>query len=311
MILVLLLFALFLSSTLASSAAGHETLIGIVGRDFVMLGADSSVSQSIVLQSSTIDKINVVVDPFPSSQQKRHEQQTILAAAAGNAADSDRLVGKLAMHAAVREYEASVGSDVEYIGLEDEHSVSQSTASSSSSSQDCLTVEAVASLARGEIASSLRSRNPLHVCLLIAGMQLLAKNEEEDLPSFSRHLQHQVQHASRNFQETSPTTTITSTTTYTTTTTTTSTTTPDDLWKPRLYWLDSHGALQRLHYGAHGLGANFLLSVLDQNYRDNLDREQAAQLIRDCFHQLRQRFVVNSPQPPCIKCVDMNGCQTY
>jgi 20S proteasome subunit beta 4 len=296
MILILLFFSLFLSSTLASSAAGHETLIGIVGGDFVMLGADSSVSQSIALQSSTIDKIHVVVDPFPSSHQKRHEQQTILAAAAGNAADSDRLVGKLAMHASVREYEASVGSDVEYIGLEDP--LSQS---STSINQDCLTVEAVARLARGEIASSLRSRNPLHVCLLIAGMQGLTGKEEEDeyLPSFSSHLQTQVQHASRNFQEKSLTTS---------TIATTRTTQVDDLWKPRLYWLDSYGALQRLHYGAHGLGANFLLSVLDQNYRETLDREQAAQLIRDCFHQLRHRFVVNSPQPPCIKCVDKNGC---
>jgi 20S proteasome subunit beta 4 len=299
MILLLLLFSLFLSSTLASSAAGHETLIGIVGRDFVMLGADSSISQSIALQSSTIDKIHVVVDPFPSSQQKRHEQQTILAAAAGNAADSDRLVGKLAMHAAVREYEASVGSDVEYIGLEDPVLPPPTT---STMSQDCLTVEAVARLARGEIASSLRSRNPLQVCLLIAGMQVLAEKEEEDhLPPFSSHLQTQVQRASRSFQDPSLQTS-------TSTSTTTARTTPNDLWKPRLYWLDSHGALQRLHYGAHGLGANFLLSILDQNYRDTLDREQAAQLIRDCFLQLRNRFVVNSPQPPCIKCVDKNGC---
>jgi 20S proteasome subunit beta 4 len=296
MMLLLLLFSLFISSTFASSAAGQETLIGIVGRDFVMLGADSSVSQNIALQSSTVDKIMVLVDPFPSSCEKRDKQQTILAAAAGDAADSDRLLGMLAAMAAIREYETSVGSDVEYIEMQD--SVPQT---SRSSSQDSLTVEAVARLARGQIASSLRTRTPLRVCLLIAGMQVLSGEEEqEDFTSFSSNLQSQVQHASRSFQETTTTTFPASTA---------SLREDDDPWKqPRLYWLDSYGSLQRLHYGAHGLGANFLLSVLDQNYRDNLSREQAAQLIRECFHQLRQRYVINSPQPPCIKCVDNNGC---
>ena len=60
-----------------------------------------------------------MVDPFPSSCEKRDGQQTILAAAAGDAADSDRLLGMLAAMAAIREYETSVGSDVEYIGMQD------------------------------------------------------------------------------------------------------------------------------------------------------------------------------------------------
>ena len=119
MFLLLLLFSLLFPSAFvfASSAAGQETLIGIVGRDFVMLGADSSVSQSIALQSSTVDKISVVVDHFPSSCEKRDGQQTILAAAA--ASDSDRLLGMLVAMAAIREYETSMGSDVEYIGMQD------------------------------------------------------------------------------------------------------------------------------------------------------------------------------------------------
>ena len=290
MIVLLVLFSFVFPSAFASSAAGQETLIGIVGRDFVMLGADSSVSQSIALQSSTVDKISVVVDPFPSSSEKRDGQQTILAAAAGDAADSDRLLGMLTAMAAIREYETSMGSDVEYVSMQG--------SLPRTSSQDCLTVEAVARLARGQIASSLRTRAPLHVCLLIAGMQIITgQGQEEDLTSFSDQLQSQVEHASRSFQETT-----------TTSPASTATLPENDSWKPRLYWLDSYGSLQRLHYGAHGLGANFLLSVLDQNYKNNLSREEAAQLIRECFHQLRQRYVINSPQPPCIKCVDRNGC---
>ena len=40
---------LMLPATAQSSAAGQETLIGVVGRDFVVLGADSSSSSSLAL----------------------------------------------------------------------------------------------------------------------------------------------------------------------------------------------------------------------------------------------------------------------
>jgi 20S proteasome subunit beta 4 len=74
-----------------------------------------------------------------------------------------------------------------------------------------------------------------------------------------------------------------------------------------LYWLDEYGSLQNIQYGAHGHGSNFILSILDQGYRPNLTLEEATSLLRDCFQQLRTRYVINSPQPPCIKCVDARG----
>jgi hypothetical protein len=117
----------------ASSAAGSETLIGIVGKDFILLGADSSVSQSIALTVSNLDKITPLIDPFPNNgngyddirrqktkdgiatsesvpvtvsfvtkskiqkqqQRRRRRQQTIVAAAAGDAADSDKVLSIL------------------------------------------------------------------------------------------------------------------------------------------------------------------------------------------------------------------------
>ena len=116
----------------ASSAAGSETLIGIVGKDFILLGADSSVSQSIALTVSNVDKITPLIDPFPNNdngydddlrrqktkvgittsesvpetvsfvtkskiqqQRGRRRQQTIVAAAAGDAADSDKVLSIL------------------------------------------------------------------------------------------------------------------------------------------------------------------------------------------------------------------------
>ena len=118
----------------ASSAAGSETLIGIVGKDFILLGADSSVSQSIALTVSNVDKITPLIDPFPNNdngyddlrrqktkvgittsesvpetvsfvtkskiqqqrgRRRRRRQQTIVAAAAGDAADSDKVLSIL------------------------------------------------------------------------------------------------------------------------------------------------------------------------------------------------------------------------
>ena len=117
----------------ASSAAGSETLIGIVGKDFILLGADSSVSQSIALTVSNVDKITPLIDPFPNNDngnddlrrqktkvgittsesvpetvsfvtkskiqqqrgRRRRQQQTIVAAAAGDAADSDKVLSIL------------------------------------------------------------------------------------------------------------------------------------------------------------------------------------------------------------------------
>ncbi|EED92273.1 predicted protein, partial [Thalassiosira pseudonana CCMP1335] len=116
-----------------------------------------------------------------------------------------------------------------------------------------LDTEAVAYLARSEIASSLRSRQPIQLCLLVGGMV-------------------------RN-----------------------------PFLMPRLYWLDQYGSIQNLKYGAHGFGSNFALSVLDQRFRSNLSRKEAMELIRECFEQLRQRYVINSPQPPRIKCIDAFG----
>ena len=288
---------------MASSAAGQETLIGIVGKDFVMLGADSSVSQSIALQSVQMDKIAVVSDPFPHSHEiARKEQQTILAAAAGDLADSSFLLGELKAQIAIREYESIVGCDVEYISMNHGES---SDPDSSNTNNDCLSVEAVARLARGHIASSLRSQSPFKVCLLVAGMQQVHLHDEENMTiPFSSRLQQQVQRASRDFQQQMDSTT--------------SAVSANDndnadnrdlsSIKPRLYWLDSYGAMQKLHYGAHGLGANFLLSILDQGFAANMSREDALHLIQECFRQLRLRYVINSPQPPSIKCVDVYGC---
>ena len=81
------------------SAAGQDTLIGIVGRDFVMIGADTSSSGGggIALTSSNIDKISVIHDGksiLESDDWSRDslEQQAIAVGFAGDAADGKRII---------------------------------------------------------------------------------------------------------------------------------------------------------------------------------------------------------------------------
>jgi 20S proteasome alpha/beta subunit len=310
-------------TTNASQAAGTETLVAVVGKDFVLVGADSSVSQSISLTASNLDKIAVVSEPFRYGDERPRPPSggTILAAAAGDAADADRLIGMLQAQAVIQEYQASVGVDVDYYDIPALERSNQDLAAAAapvveSSLGGSLTVESVAHLCRGQIARSLRSRAPMNVCLLIAGLQpctasSLDLDSQEDSVTgngffAAQQVQRQVQeaHATRRGESSSiPLLPEAAQTAVTSTTTTTTT------LIPRLFWLDEYGSLQNIQYGAHGHGSNFILSILDQGYRPNLTLEEATKLLRDCFQQLRTRYVINSPQPPCIKCVDARGCR--
>lgn len=275
----LLLLALFS----CSHANVQDTLIGITGKDFVILGADSSIASqgSISWTASQRDKIHVML---------QHQKQPIAAVAAvGDAADSDRLVGLLQAHCAIREWEAGVGSDVEYLVADGAEAVPTQRAG--------LSVDAVAHLARSQIAQSLRSRTRLNVCLLIAGMCPTGTTDDEAETYFAKRLRQQVQQATSNMNSQVALEADTLSTT-------------SSSYRPHLFWLDQYGALQKLQYGVHGFAANFLLSVLDQGYRPDLTKEEAIQLMKSCFEQLKGRYIINSPFPPCIKCIDEeHGCQ--
>jgi 20S proteasome alpha/beta subunit len=289
----LLVACLLLEATLASQAAGSETLVGIVGRDFILLGADSSVSSSISLTASNLDKIAPISEPFFYEDDDDSDQQCIVAAAAGDAAASDRLVSLLQAHATIEEYQAGWGCDVEYKGVSgDQLLVLQ---------QSALDVEAMANFARAQIASALRSRSPFQVCLLIAGMTSVMEPEKdyENSPFEAQKVQQQLVNAwgatsaqTENKDKAKMDTELE---------------TEKSLLRPRLFWLDEYGSCQKLQYGAHGYGSNFLLSILDQGFKENMSLDEALSLLKECFSQLRTRYVINSPQPPCIKCVDANG----
>ena len=265
--------SLSIGQALASNAAGQETLVGIVGSDFVLLGADSSLSQSIAL-TGNLDKIAVVLD-------------RTLIAAAGDAADTDRLVNTIQAHARIREYE-EVGGDVHYVDCRVEPSVRIKSPTG-------LSVEALAYLARYQIGGQLRTRAPLRANLLIAGLLPWSEETNRSGDYLSKRLQAQVRqleggHTSHKEPKVAATTEPGSP-------------------RPCLFWLDEYGSIREVPYGAHGYASNFLWSILDEGYRPDLTLDEAESLMRRCFAQLRERYVINSPQEPCIKCVDKHGCR--
>jgi 20S proteasome alpha/beta subunit len=307
----------------SSSVAGQETLMGIVGSDFVLLGADSSRSQSIALTATHVDKIAVLVDPQLLSATSdatvaMTRQHAMAVAAAGDAADAERLVEILRAYAGLQEYEYSVGCDVTFVdcgspvgGTHNKHGSESIQQQSPSSTTAGIDVTAMAHVARQLIWNRMRSATPYRVCLLVAGMTTCESSSASypwrlatsESPLLSERVQAQIQSASVPFTATSNegATSITHSETQSTVS--------SSMLQPCLLWLDEYGSMQRIPYGAHGYGSMLILSLLDQKYRPRMSLAEAEQLMRECFAELRTRYVINSPYPPCIKVIDAHGCR--
>lgn len=324
-LLVLLQFQL--APTQASQAAGLETLVGIVGKDFVLLMADSSASQNVALTASNVDKIATLSDPFPKEEEESRisssksafgrRQLAIAAAAAGNAADSDRLLDMLRAYATMEEYQNGWGSDVEVVPCDPTDNFYGST----TISRPGMSVDDMAHFARRMIADALR-QGGMQVCLLIAGMKYRESGRRKPFPEGSKErfsntgsqdekrfpsqlLQQQTQQAwgvtsSKGHLSVGEEQHVDATSKHVSSST-------GSRYEPRLYWLDEYGSLQQVQYGAHGMGANFLLSILDRQYHNDMTLDDAIALANDCFRELRTRYLINSPQPPCLKYLDANG----
>ena len=299
---ILCLFFAVVSSAcnfVKASAAGQETLIGIRGKDFIVLGADSSSASSITLTSSQVDKIKILSNPFPNAEhgslsgQKSRLATPIAVASAGENADCERLVGQLALHVTQTEYENGLGSDVQ--------SLFHGSFNNESSGEDIvgLDAESVAFFARSMVAKAMRTRSRMNACALIAGMVPKRNDSSHNDVAYNERIQSQIKLATNQGINESDKNSLTNSNKE------------EGSLEPKLFWLDEYGALQTLDYGSHGLGSNFCLSILDRNYRKDMTREEAVKLINDCFEQLNTRYVINSPQKPCIKCIDETSCKIY
>lgn len=75
---------------------------------------------------------------------------------------------------------------------------------------------------------------------------------------------------------------------------------------PELYWMDYFAAVNKLPFAAHGYAAFFVMSLMDRHYHKEMDFEQAKELMRKCFREIKTRFIANLPQF-VVKVVDKDG----
>lgn len=299
-------------------ASASETLIGITGRDFVLLAADTGLGDgSIVRTSRFVDKIHVLDDDNDDAV-----SPNILIATAGDAADADRLVSHLRITRAEALYEdaGTAAGSVTYVNCSSSSSDSDSDSlikhhSSTTPAAAGLSVECVAEYARYMVWQRLRSQRqpPLRLSMLMAGLAAspLASSTSESLHqpehSIESIVQKQVDHATASLlAKTAPREA-------------TSDRSISEKQEPKqrqqhptpaLYWLDVYGALQRVAYAAHGgAGSSSLLlwSVLDRGYRPDLTVPQALALLRECAFQLKARSTAAAHHPFCVKCLDASG----
>jgi len=78
---------------------------------------------------------------------------------------------------------------------------------------------------------------------------------------------------------------------------------------PSLYWLDYMGTMQKVTKGAHGYGSYFLLSVMDNKYKENFSFEDGIETIKACIHELKTRFLI-SQSNFVVKVATKDGIKT-
>lgn len=177
----------------SSSSISTETIIGIVGKDFVLLASDSSSAVGgggvAFTKSTNVDKIFPIVDPLPNLLSL--SVPTVSVAAIGDAAHVERIIHLLRTHATIHEYRATgAGYDMQYIDWKElmnrKHTMKPQNQQQGSNhpvdyeldDNKLFSIHSVASLARTTIAEKLRSSSPYNVALLVGGMMSVVQNHE-------------------------------------------------------------------------------------------------------------------------------------
>ncbi|KAL0211686.1 hypothetical protein RCL1_005441 [Eukaryota sp. TZLM3-RCL] len=73
-----------------------------------------------------------------------------------------------------------------------------------------------------------------------------------------------------------------------------------------LYWVDYLASMQQLNYAAHGYCSNFLYSIFDRYWKQDLTVEEGMDIMKKCVAEIHKRFLINSPSFT-IKLVSRNG----
>jgi len=75
-----------------------------------------------------------------------------------------------------------------------------------------------------------------------------------------------------------------------------------------LYYIDYLASLNKVNFGCHGYASNFILSIMDREYKVGLSKAEGMAIMEKCVAELRLRFLVAYP---CfkIKIVTMEGIE--
>ena len=67
----------------------------------------------------------------------------------------------------------------------------------------------------------------------------------------------------------------------------------DERKKAQLYWMDYLGTIAEVNYGSQGYAAYFATSILANAWRENMEQEEAMELIHKCINQLKGRMIIS------------------
>merc|ERR1711998_790314 len=79
---------------------------------------------------------------------------------------------------------------------------------------------------------------------------------------------------------------------------------------PSLYYLDYLASMQKVPYACHGYAGYFCTSTIDRYYTPNLTLEEGLDIVRKCLHEIKTRFLVNTPNF-MVKIVDKDGTRVH
>ncbi|KAL3288960.1 hypothetical protein HHI36_003403 [Cryptolaemus montrouzieri] len=76
----------------------------------------------------------------------------------------------------------------------------------------------------------------------------------------------------------------------------------------QLFYMDYLASCASLDFAAHGYGGYFSIAILDRNYKENMSKEEAYDLMKKCVQEVHKRLIVNLPNFK-VQVIDKNGIQ--
>lgn len=260
---------------------GNSLLMGLVGRDFVLLAADALVTQSWQVQT--------VQDPI-----RVHRNMAFVST-------NQRLLDLIHAHAIWMEYshQEAIGADVTL--------VKGSTGVIQRHTRPSLQVSTMAQFLRQYLVQQLRKGEDPEPGCLVAGLIERDCNDEYKQDDFfaGQVVQKQLSQVLTSGDPLIPP--LPDKPIDTTHEPIVSASYNDDPpYQPCLYWLDAYGSLLNVRYAAVGYASPWMWSWLDQRYRPDMTLSEAIALVLEAWQTLRSsRSYLQSK--PCLKYIDAEG----